>query len=33
MKEMIAKWEKWATRASVLPWIWKPEYRAQSAPQ
>ena len=25
-KEMTAKWEAWATRAKVIPWIWKPEY-------
>jgi arylsulfatase len=24
--EMKAKWEKWARRANVLPWIWKPPY-------
>ncbi len=23
---MIAKWEAWANRAGVLPWIWKPAY-------
>ncbi|MBN2129623.1 MAG: arylsulfatase [Sedimentisphaerales bacterium] len=23
---MRAKWEKWARRAEVLPWIWKPPY-------
>jgi arylsulfatase A-like enzyme len=23
---MIAKWEAWARRAGVLPWIWKPPY-------
>ena len=24
--EMAAKWESWANRAGVLPWIWKPPY-------
>ncbi len=28
VKEMTAKWEAYAKRANVLPWIWKPEYRA-----
>jgi hypothetical protein len=27
VKEMTAKWEAWATRAKVIPWIWKPEYK------
>jgi arylsulfatase len=26
VKEMVAKWEAWARRAKVLPWIWKPAY-------
>jgi arylsulfatase A-like enzyme len=26
-KELVAKWESWATRAKVLPWIWEPEYK------
>jgi hypothetical protein len=26
VKELVAKWEAWATRANVIPWIWKPEY-------
>ncbi len=25
---MVAQWEAWAKRAGVLPWIWKPAYRA-----
>jgi len=28
VKEMVAKWETWASRAKVIPWIWKPEYEA-----
>ena len=28
VKEMTAKWEAYANRANVLPWIWKPEYGA-----
>jgi arylsulfatase len=24
--EMIGKWEAWAKRAHVIPWIWKPQY-------
>jgi arylsulfatase len=28
VKEMIGKWEAYAKRANVLPWIWKPEYGA-----
>jgi len=24
--DMTAKWEAWAKRAGVLPWIWKPPY-------
>jgi arylsulfatase len=26
VREMTAKWESWAHRAKVLPWIWKPQY-------
>jgi arylsulfatase len=26
VKELTAKWEAWAHRANVLPWIWKPQY-------
>jgi arylsulfatase len=28
VKEMAEKWEAWAKRAKVLPWIWKPAYGA-----
>ena len=24
--EMVAKWEAWAKRAQVLPWIWQPAF-------
>lgn len=27
--QMVAKWEAWAKRARVLPWIWKPAYGAE----
>jgi arylsulfatase len=27
VQEMTAKWEAWAKRAHVLPWIWKPAYK------
>ncbi len=27
VKELASKWEAWARRAHVLPWIWKPPYR------
>jgi arylsulfatase A-like enzyme len=26
LKTMVAKWEEYARRANVLPWIWKPQY-------
>ena len=26
LKELISKWETYAVRAQVLPWIWKPAY-------
>ncbi len=26
VKEMTAKWEAWARRAQVIPWIWEPAY-------
>jgi arylsulfatase len=26
VKEMAAKWEAWAKRDHVLPWMWKPQY-------
>ena len=25
-KELTAKWEAYARRANVLPWIWQPPY-------
>jgi len=28
VQELVAKWEAWAARANVLPWVWKPAYRA-----
>ena len=28
VSELRSKWETWAKRANVLPWIWKPEYAA-----
>jgi arylsulfatase len=27
IRQMIARWESWATQNEVLPWIWKPAYR------
>ncbi len=27
VKELVVKWESWAARAKVLPWIWEPEYK------
>ncbi len=26
VKELTAKWEAWARRTKVIPWIWKPQY-------
>ncbi len=26
VKELAAKWEAWAKRAKVIPWVWRPEY-------
>jgi arylsulfatase len=26
VKELVRKWEAWAERARVIPWIWKPAY-------
>jgi arylsulfatase len=26
VKQMIEKWEAWARRSNVLPWIWQPQY-------
>jgi arylsulfatase len=35
--ELSRKWEAWARRTQVLPWIWKPPYepntRREAAPQ
>jgi arylsulfatase len=28
LRELVAKWEAYARRTGVLPWIWKPEYRS-----
>lgn len=30
VKEMAARWEAYAKRANVLPWIWQPAYGAES---
>lgn len=27
VQQLIAKWEAWAARAKVLPWVWKPAYQ------
>jgi arylsulfatase len=27
VKELREKWEAWASRAQVVPWIWTPEYK------
>jgi arylsulfatase len=32
VKELAAKWETWAERAHVLPWIWKPAYGEPAGP-
>ncbi len=26
VRQLVQKWEAWAARANVLPWIWKPAY-------
>lgn len=31
VKELAAKWETWAKRSHVLPWVWKPAYGQASA--
>lgn len=31
VKEMIAKWEAHAERTGAIPWIWKPQYGADSS--
>jgi len=33
VKELVAKWEAYAKRAQVLPWIWKPAYGQPAAPE
>ena len=33
LKEMIGKWEAYAKRANVLPWIWKPQYGEKEDPK
>ena len=30
VQEMTAKWEAWAKRTNVLPWVWKPAYQPAS---
>ena len=30
VKELATKWETWAKRANVIPWIWNPPYGEQS---
>ena len=32
VSELSAKWEAWAKRSQVLPWIWQPPYRAPAVP-
>ena len=32
VKDLAAKWEAWAKRANVLPWIWKPPYGTPPGP-
>jgi arylsulfatase len=31
-KELTARWEAWAKRTHALPWVWKPEYKADRGP-
>jgi arylsulfatase len=31
VRQMTAKWETWAKRANVLPWIWEPQYPSTSS--
>jgi len=33
LKELVAKWEAYARRANVLPWIWKPQYGEKEDPR
>jgi arylsulfatase A-like enzyme len=30
--EMVQKWEAWAKRAHVIPWMWKPQYGTADVP-
>ncbi|MCY2995197.1 MAG: arylsulfatase [Planctomycetota bacterium] len=32
VQELAARWETWARRAGVLPWIWKPAYGQPTKP-
>ena len=32
VKELVAKWEAWARRANVIPWIWNPPYGEKAQP-
>jgi hypothetical protein len=27
LKDLVAKWEAWAKRAHVVPWVWTPAYK------
>jgi arylsulfatase len=27
LKELVGKWESWAKRANVVPWVWNPAYK------
>ena len=29
VRALVARWEAWASRSNVLPWIWKPAYQSQ----
>ena len=31
VRKLVTRWEAWARRANVLPWIWTPPYAARSA--
>lgn len=33
VKDMVARWEIWARRAHVLPWIWRPAYGQAASPE
>lgn len=32
VRQMVRRWEAWAERAGVLPWVWKPQYRRAKSP-